>query len=429
MTFTLSPPAPLSPAPADLLDADFYGFQTRLTDTEQRALRDIREFLETEVRPHADDQWERAESPRHLIPRIAELGLYGNAFPETARYENSSVFRGWVALEISRADPSTATFIGVHSGLAMTSVWVGGSDEQKAEWLPTLAAGKLIGAFGLTEPGHGSDTAKGLETTAERRGDHWVLNGAKRWIGNGAFADVVVIWARDVAEDEVKGFLVRTPAPGFAATKIERKQSLRAVENADIVLRDVVVPERDRLQRIDGFRDVAVVLRLTRADVAWQALGVAVGAYECALAYAKNRVQFGRPIASFQLVQEKLSTALSNITASIALCMRVSEMQDEGMQRDHHSAMAKAFVTARMRETVALCREICGGNGIQLGGASQLPGDIPAGNSIARYFADAEAVFTFEGTYDMNSLIVGRAITGIPAFVSPGIPSEKREHD
>lgn len=417
MTFTLSPPAPLSPAPADLLDADFYGFQTRLTDTEQRALRDIREFLETEVRPYADDQWERAESPRHLIPRIAELGLYGNAFPETARYENSSVFRGWVALEISRADPSTATFIGVHSGLAMTSIWVGGSDEQKAEWMPTLAAGKLIGAFGLTEPGHGSDTAKGLETTAERRGDHWVLNGAKRWIGNGALADVVVIWARDVADDQVKGFLVRTPTPGFTATKIERKQSLRAVENADILLRDVVVPERDRLQRIDGFRDVAVVLRLTRADVAWQALGVAVGAYECALAYAKNRVQFGRPIASFQLVQEKLSTALSNITASIALCMRVSEMQDEGVQRDHHSAMAKAFVTARMRETVALCREICGGNGIQLGGASQLPGDIPAGNSIARYFADAEAVFTFEGTYDMNSLIVGRAITGIPAFV------------
>jgi len=417
MTFTLSPPAQLPQAPADLLDADFYGFQQRLTDTEQRALRDIREFLETEVRPHADDQWERAESPRHLIPRIAELGLYGNAFPETARYENSSVFRGWVALEISRVDPSTATFIGVHSGLAMTSIWVGGSDDQKAEWLPTLAAGKLIGAFGLTEPGHGSDTAKGLETTAERRGDHWVLNGAKRWIGNGAFADVVVIWARDVADDQVKGFLVRTPAPGFTATKIQRKQSLRAVENADIVLRDVVVPERDRLQRIDGFRDVAVVLRLTRADVAWQALGVAVGAYECALAYAKNRVQFGRPIASFQLVQEKLSTALSNITASIALCMRVSEMQDEGMQRDHHSAMAKAFVTARMRETVALCREICGGNGIQLGGASQLPGDIPPGHSIARYFADAEAVYTFEGTYDMNSLIVGRAITGIPAFV------------
>ncbi|GAA1928049.1 acyl-CoA dehydrogenase family protein [Microbacterium aoyamense] len=417
MTFTLPRAALADAPPADLLDADFYAFQHQLTPAEQGALRGIREFLETEVRPFADDHWERAESPRHLIPRIAELGLYANAFPETAQFENSSVFRGWVALEISRADPSTATFIGVHSGLAMTSIHVGGSEEQKAEWLPCLAAGELVAAFGLTEPGHGSDTAKGLETTAERRGDEWVLNGAKRWIGNGAFADLVVIWARDVADDQVKGFLVRTPSIGFTATKIERKQSLRAVENADIVLEDVVVPESDRLQRIDGFRDVAVVLRLTRADVAWQALGVAVGAYESALAYAKNRMQFGKPIASFQLVQEKLSTALSNITASIALCMRVSQMQDEGIQRDHHSAMSKAFVTARMRETVALCREICGGNGIQLGSESQIPGDVPPGYSIARYFADAEAVFTFEGTYDMNALIVGRAITGIPAFV------------
>jgi glutaryl-CoA dehydrogenase len=300
--------------------------------------------------------------------------------------------------------------VGVHSGLAMTAIAVGGSDEQRAEWLPILAAGQLVAAFGLTEPGHGSDTAKGLETTAERRTgadgeDEWVLNGSKRWIGNGAFADLVVIWARDVADDQVKGFLVRTPTPGFTGTKIERKQSLRAVENADIELVDVVVPERDRLQKINSFRDVAVVLRLTRADVAWQGLGVAVGAYEAALAYAKERVQFGKPIASFQLVQQKLANALANITASIALCMRVSQMQDEGIQSDYHSAMAKAFVTARMRETVALAREIVGGNGIQLD------------HGVARYFADAEAVFTFEGTFDMNSLIVGRAITGIAAFV------------
>lgn len=418
MTFTLTHPQADATAPsplADVLDADFYGFQNLLTDAEQRALREIRGFLETEVRPFADDHWDRAESPRHLVPRIAELGLYGNAFPETRAFENSNVFRGWVAMEISRADPSTATFIGVHSGLAMTSIAVGGSDEQRAEWLPVLARGEQIACFGLTEPGHGSDTAKGLETTAERRGEEWVLNGAKRWIGNGAFADVVVIWARDVADDQVKGFLVRTPAIGFEATKIERKQSLRTVENADIVLTDVVVPERDRLQRIDGFRDLAVVLRLTRAQVAWQALGVAVGAYECAVAYAAARVQFGRPIASFQLVQQKLADALANITACIGMCVRVSQLQDEGAQKDHHSALAKAFVSARVRETVALCREICGGNGVQLGGQEQL--GIPAGYGIARYFADAEAVYTFEGTYDMNSLIVGRAITGIAAFV------------
>lgn len=391
--------------PAPLLDADFYAFQGTLSPTEQHALRRIREFLETEVRPRADEFWERAESPRHLIPRLAELDLYGNAFAETRAFENSCVYRGWVAMEISRVDPSTATFVGVHSGLAMTSVDVGGSDEQRASWLPRMASGAAIGAFGLTEPGHGSDTAKGLETTAERYGEHWVINGAKRWIGNATFADVVIIWARDVADGQVKGFLVETPSEGFVATKIERKQSLRAVENADITLTDVRVPETHRLQRINTFRDVAVVLRLTRAGVAWQALGVAVGAYEAALAYAKERVQFGKPIASFQLVQQKLADALGNITACVALCVRLSQLQDEGVQRDHHSAMAKAFVTARMRETVGWCREIVGGNGITLD------------HGVARYFADAEAVYTFEGTYDMNSLIVGRAITGLAAFV------------
>lgn len=410
MTFTLTDSDVRAGGPADLLDADFYRFQQTLTPAEQQALREIREFLDTEVRPLADDHWDRAQSPRHLVPRIAELGLYGNAFPETRRFDNSNVFRGWVAMEISRADASTATFIGVHSGLAMTSIHVGGSAEQKAEWLPRLAAGEQVAAFGLTEPGHGSDTARGLETTARRRtapdgGVEWVLNGAKRWIGNGAFADLVVIWARDLDDDQVKGFLVRTPAVGFSATKIERKQSLRAVENADIVLEDVVVPEADRLQEIHGFRDVAVVLRLTRADVAWQALGVGVGAYDAAVAYAKERTQFGKPIASYQLVQQKLADSLADITACTALCVRVSQMQDEGVQGDQHSAMAKAYVSRRMRETVARCREIVGGNGITLD------------HGVARYFADAEAVYTFEGTYDMNSLIVGRAITGISAFV------------
>lgn len=402
MSLTLPRPSAEAAPP---LAADFCGFQSQLTPVEQVQLARIRRFLDTEVAPFADDHWERAESPKHLWPRFAELGLFGQAFPATAAFENSAVYRGWVAMEISRADPSTATFIGVHSGLAMTAIDVGGSPAQKAEWMPKLARGELFGAFGLTEPGHGSDTARGLETTAERRGDEWVLNGAKRWIGNGAFADLVVIWARDVADDQVKGFLVRTPAAGFTGTKIERKQSLRAVENADIVLEDVVVPESDRLPGIRSFRDLAIVLRLTRADVAWQALGVAVGAYEAALAYATERRQFGKPIASFQLVQLKLATAISNITASLALCMRVSQLQDEGVQGDHHSAMAKAFVTARMRETVALCREIVGGNGIHLD------------HGVARYFADAEAVYTFEGTYDMNSLIVGRAVTGIAAFV------------
>ncbi|WP_030158694.1 acyl-CoA dehydrogenase family protein [Glycomyces sp. NRRL B-16210] len=389
---------------ATILDADSYAFQDLLTPVEQEAALRLRAFMETEVAPIADDYWERAEFPHHLIPGIVETGVIGTAWPESARFPNSAVFRGWAALELARVDASFATFVGVTSGLAMGAIGVGGSPDQRAEWLPPMGKGTVIGAFGLTEPLSGSDASRGLRTTATRRGDTWVLNGEKRWIGNATFADVTVIWAKDTADEQVKGFLVRKDAPGFTATKIERKQSLRGVQNADIVLTDVEVPETDRLQHIDSFRDVAKVLRLTRAGVAWEAVGVAVGAYEAALKYAKEREQFGRPIASFQLVQQKLADSLADITASIGMCVRVSQMEDEGTQRDEHTAMAKSFCTTRMREVVGRCREVLGGNGIQLD------------HGVARFFADAEAVYSYEGTRDMNTLIVGRAITGLQAF-------------
>ncbi len=410
MSLTLTPP-PTHAAPAARLAADFYDFQALLTARERVELGRIRAFLETEVAPRADEFWERAESPRHLFPRFAELGMLGAGIPEVAPFPNSALYRAWVALEISRVDASTATFLGVHSGLAMNAIWVGGSDEQRAEWLPRMARAEVMGAFGLTEPLSGSDTARGLRTTATRRTGpdgtvEWVLNGAKRWIGSGAIADITVVWARDTGDGEMKGFIVPTDTPGYSATKIERKQSLRTVENADITLTDVVVPESLRLQRIRSFADVAIVLRLTRAEVAWQGIGNAVGAYEAAARYAREREQFGKPIGSYQLVQDKLATALSSITASIALCTRVSQLQDLDEQTDAQAAMAKAFVTARMRETVALCREVVGGNGITLD------------YGVARAFCDAEAIYTFEGTYDMNTLIVGREITGIQAFTS-----------
>jgi glutaryl-CoA dehydrogenase len=232
-----------------------------------------------------------------------------------------------------------------------------------------------------------------------------VLNGAKRWIGNATFADVVVIWARDVADEQVKGFLVRRGTPGFTTTKIEGKQALRIVQNADIRIEDVRVAEADRLPAIGSFKDVATVLRLTRAEVGWQAVGIAIGAYEAAVRYVGEREQFGRPLASFQLVQDKLASSLGNITASLALCVQVSRLQDQGRQSDAHAALAKGYATARMREVVAWCRELLGGNGITLDGG------------VARYFADAEAIYSLEGTRDMNQLIVGRAITGVSAFV------------
>ena len=387
------------------LAGDFYSFQDKLTDGERASIGRLREYFETEVRPIANDYWERAEFPMQVIPRLAELGVLGSFVPEVRQFENSAVYRGWAALEMGRVDASVATFVGVQSGLAMGAIDVGGSPEQRLEWLPKLADATVLGAFGLTEPYSGSDSARGLRTTARREGDTWVLNGAKRWIGNATFADVVVILAKDEGDGQVKGFLVDTASPGFSATKIEGKVALRAVQNADILLDDVQVPEERRLQRITSFRDVATVLRLTRCEVAWQAVGVSVGAYEAALAYAKERVQFGKPIVAHQLVQDLLVRSIANITTSIALCMRASELQDAGVQHDEHSALAKAVATQRMRETVGYAREILGGNGIVLD------------KGVAKFFADAEAIYSYEGTREMNTLIVGRALTGVQAFV------------
>ncbi|MDP9736508.1 acyl-CoA dehydrogenase family protein [Curtobacterium sp. 260] len=388
-----------------LLESDFYRFQEGLTARERESLGQLRAYLKAEVRPIADQYWARAEFPVQTIAPLAELGMYGPGIPLVRHFENSAVYRGWAALELGRIDAGVSTFIGVQSGLAMNSIAVGGSDEQQQEWLPRMARGEVVGAFGLTEPLSGSDSARGLRTTARREGDTWVLDGEKRWIGNATFADVVVIWAKDVADQQVKGFLVTTDTPGFTATKIEDKIALRTVQNADIVLDGVRVPESRRLQRADSFRTTAAVLRLTRTEVAWQAVGIAIGAYEAALAYARERVQFGKPIAAHQMVQDLLVRSLMNITASIALCTQASAMQDQGIGGDEHSAMAKAFATAKMRETVGWCREVQGGNGIVLD------------KGVARFFSDAEAIYSYEGTREVNTLIVGRAITGEAAFV------------
>jgi glutaryl-CoA dehydrogenase len=387
------------------LAGDFYSYADALTDRERDALGALRAWLEVEVPPIIAGCWERAEFPMQLIRPLAELDVLSYAWEETRPFENSAVFRGFVALELARVDASVGTFVGVQNGLATGSIAVGGSDEQRAEWIPKLASGEVLGAFGLTEPTSGSDSARGLRTTARREGDEWVLNGEKRWIGNATFSDITIIWAKDEADGQVKGFIVPTSAPGYSATKIEGKISLRPVQNADIVLTDVRIPERLRLQRANSFRDTAAVLRATRAEVAWSAVGTAIGAYEAALAYAKERVQFGKPIAAHQLIQDLLVKCLGNITASLGMVMRVSELQDRGEQRDEHSALAKAYATARMRETVAWAREACGGNGIVLE------------HGVARYFADAEALYSYEGTREMNTLIVGRAITGEAAFV------------
>ena len=387
------------------IDADFYALEQLLDAEGRQLIMTVRDFMEKSVAPVINHYWTREEFPYDLIPGLAGLGIAGLACAGYDCPGGSSVLDGMIALELARVDPSIATFMGVHGGLAMGSVYLCGSEEQKQRWLPAMARMEKIGAFALTEPDVGSGVAGGLTTTAQRDGDVWVLNGRKKWIGNATFADLIIVWARDVADNQVKGFVVAAGTEGFTPEKMRNKIALRVVQNAEITLDNVRVLEEDRLQQATTFRDTAKVLRLTRAGVAWQATGCARGAYEHALAYAKQREQFGRPIAGFQLVQDLLVRMLSNVTASACLCVRLSQLQDQDEAKDHHSALAKAFCTVRMRETVGWARELLGGNGILLE------------NQVGRFVADAEAIYSYEGTREINTLIVGRAITGLGAFV------------
>ena len=390
---------------SDDLLGDLYSYESLLSDDERKELAGIREFLQEEVRPRVNDSWESATFPMDLIPRFAEQGLVGRSYDLAGSPRASRLFTGFISLEASRVDPSMATFLGVHNGLAMGSVVELGSEAQRQRWLPDMLALRTVGCFALTEPHGGSDVALGLETTARQDGDAWVLDGAKRWIGNGTFADLVVVFARDVADDQVKTFVVEKGTPGFTATKMEGKYALRTVQNADLVCAGCRVPAENKLAGGNSFKDVNRVLKLTRGGVAWNAVGCQMGAFEAALAYAKERVQFGRPIAGFQLIQDLLARMAGNVTASLGMAVRVAQLQEEGVFRDDHAALAKSFVTIRGRETVAWARELFGGNGILLD------------RDVIRYFNDAEALYSYEGTREINNLIVGRALTGHSAFV------------
>ncbi|WAH98094.1 acyl-CoA dehydrogenase family protein [Arthrobacter sp. MMS18-M83] len=382
-------------------DGDFYGFEQLLTDKEQDRLAEIRAFLSREVKPIAVDCWNRGEFPMELIPKLAEIDLVS----PVRRQGYSNVFAGLVHAEATRADASIATFMGVHDGLFTGSIEALASQEQQDAWLPDIYSLKKIGAFGLTEPLGGSDVAGGTRTTALRDGDNWILNGAKRWIGNATFSDWVVIFARDLADNQVKGFMVDTSLPGFKAAKIENKISLRTVQNADITLENVVIPDFFKLANANRFRDTNKVLKVTRLSVAWQAVGQQLAAFDVARRYAVERLQFGRPLASFQLVQQQLVQILGNTVSSMGMMVRLAQLEDAGVAKDEQSALAKAFTTARMRESVALGRGILGGNG------------IVTDFEMAKIFADAEAIYSYEGTHEINTLVTGRAITGISAIV------------
>ena len=381
---------------------DFYQFDLLLTN-EEREIRDrVREFMEREVKPIINDYWERAEFPFELIPKLAELNVCGGTIKGYGCPGMSSVASGLVASEMARVDGSICTFLGVTGGLAMSSIYYCGSEEQKEYWLPQLARMEKIGAFALTEPNIGSD-ASHLQTTARRDGDSYVLNGAKRWIGNATFADVIIVWARDEETNGVCGYLVEKGTPGFEATLIEGKIAKRALWNADVILNECRIPAANKLAKTKSFRDTATVLANTRYGVAWEGVGHAEAAYEMALRYSQERRQFGKPIGANQLIQEKLVKMLAEVVAMQLTTWRLSVLRDQGLMTDGQASLAKMNNAAKARQIVA--REIFGGNGILLE------------NHIARHFADVEAVYTYEGSNEINMLVVGREITGFAAFV------------
>jgi glutaryl-CoA dehydrogenase len=394
------------PATLPLPNSDFYQIRDDLSEAERNKLAEVRAFAENKLNPIVNEHWKNDSFPFELVPEFAKLGIAGTGYQGFGCPGGSSLFSGMLAMELARIDCSFATFYGVHSGLAMGSIYLCGSAEQKEKWLPRMAKCEIIGSFGLTEPLVGSGTSGGMLTTARREGEQWILNGEKKWIGNATWGDITIIWARDVADNQVKGFIVENKAtPGFTAEKIENKMALRITQNAHITLKDCVVSEANRLQEDRSFKDTARVLRMTRAFVAWEAVGCMMGAYENALAYAQKREQFGKPIGSFQLVQDLLVKMLGNITSCQAMCFRLSQLQDGGKLKDEHASLAKAFCTVKMRECVGWARELLGANGILLD------------YNIGRFVADAEAIYSYEGTREMQTLIVGKAITGFGAFV------------
>lgn len=387
----------------EALGTDFFSVREQFTDEQWERFATVRKFVDTEVLPDIAGYWERAELPRHLFARLPELGIVGEDIRGFGAAGMSPMACGLVHMELHRGDGSLGTFLGVHAGLAMQAIAMCGSGEQQQRWLPSMSTMERIGAFALTEPDHGSDSVA-LETTARRVGGHWVLDGVKRWIGNGSIADLVVVWARDVDSGDVNGFVLETPVAGYDASVITGKVSLRSVWQADITLRGVRVPEGNRLANARTFADCARVLANTRGICAWMALGHATAGYDAALRYALERTQFGKPLASFQIVQQRLVHMLADLTGMQLYCMQIGRLADAGRLSPTVAGLAKANNTRTARRILSEARDLLGGNGILLE------------HHVVRHWADIEAIHTFEGTETIQTLIVGRDITGIGAF-------------
>ena len=389
-----------APAP---WSADFFLLDEQLTD-EERAVRErVRRFCDQAVIPVAAEHWERAEMPTALLAGLAGLHIAGGTIAGFGCPGLSPIAMGLATAELARGDGSLCVGFSVHSALAMATIARFGSEEQKQRWLPSMARLETLGAFALTEPTHGSDIVL-LETTARREGEDWVLRGAKRWIGNGSLADVVIVWARH-GGNQLGAFLVEKGTPGLHAEVITGKVSQRAVLQADLTLRDVRVPSSHRLERVNDFQDLTRILSESRCCASWIALGHAMACYELALAYATQRVQFRKTIAHFQLVQQKLARMLAEVTSLQLLCLRLGQLAAAGKLTPGMAALAKMQTCLKARQVVADARDLLGGNGILLE------------HQVAKHQADMEGIFTLEGTDHVQSLIVGREITGAQAFL------------
>ncbi len=381
---------------------DFYRIDDLLTD-EERIVRDtVRRFVDEQVLPVIDKHFEEGTFPTQLLPRMAEMGLFGANLPEEYGCANmNNIAYGLVMQELERGDSGLRSFVSVQGALVMYPIFAFGSEQQKRHWLPLLARGEKIGCFGLTEPDHGSDPGA-METRARRTDKGWVLNGTKRWITNGTIADVAIIWAK--AGEEIRGFIVETDRPGFQAPEIKAKLSLRASVTSDLILDDVEVPEDSLLPETGGLKSPLMCLNQARYGIAWGGIGAAMACYDCALEYTRGRTQFDKPIAQFQLVQDKLAHMLTEITKAQLVAWRLGKLKDEGKLHFAQVSMAKRNNVWVGLETARLARDLMGANGITL--------EYP----VFRHMCNLESVYTYEGTDHIHTLILGEYITGLPAY-------------
>lgn len=390
------------------LGTDFYLLDELLTD-EEREIRDrVRDFCDREVIPVMGEYWDKAEFPLDLFKKFAELDICGGSIQGYGCPGMSKLAEGLLAVELARGDGSLNTAFGVHSGLAMGSIAILGSEEQKEKYLPAMAKMETLGCFALTEPDHGSDVVM-LETFAMRDGDEYVINGKKKWIGGGTYSDIAIVWARDAADMEVKGFIVDTSSEGYSAEVQTGKMAKRAVLQAEITLDNVRVPAENKLEKANSFADTSKVLTATRYGVAWEGIGHAVASYEAALQYAKERKIFTRPMETYQLIQNKLANMLAEITHCQLMAFRLAQLFEEGKMTGGMASIAKMSIAKKCKQVCSDARDILGGNGVLLE------------YLVAKHLADMEIVYTYEGTDIVQSLIVGREITGVQAMA----PSRK----